>query len=231
MQFVHSGPDISERLLQAHEEGHLVFFCGAGISSPAGLPDFQGLVDQLYARLGTEQTTIEEQAYQNKRYDATLDLLERRYPGQRHAVRSAVADVLKPKWRKKGATTTHEALLQLARDRKGKVRLVTTNVDPIFQRLISRHRPSIPSFAAPLLPIPKTSRWHGVVHLHGLLSSTDETALNCLVLTSGDFGLAYLTERWAARFVCDVFRLHGVLCWLRHQRPGLALHDGCSRCR
>ena len=54
-RFIASGPDIPERLLWAHEEGRVVFFCGAGISYPAGLPDFKGLVDQMYVKLGTSQ--------------------------------------------------------------------------------------------------------------------------------------------------------------------------------
>ena len=61
-------------------------------------------------------------------------------------------------------------------------------------------------FQAPLLPVPKT-RWNGLVYLHGLLAPRpDADKLNSLVLSSGDFGLAYLTERWAARFVSDLFR-------------------------
>ncbi len=32
MQFIQNGPDIPERLLEAHEDSHVVFFCGAGIS-------------------------------------------------------------------------------------------------------------------------------------------------------------------------------------------------------
>ena len=223
-RFIASGPDIPERLLWAHEEGRVVFFCGAGISYPAGLPDFKGLVDQLYAKLGTQQDPIEEQAFLKSQYDATLDLLERRYPGQRLAVRTALAEVLKPKWRKKGATTTHEALLQLATDRQGKVRLVTTNFDRIFQCLMTKRKPAIPGYAAPLLPIPKPTRWHGVVHLHGLLPDLpDEISLNRLVLTSGDFGLAYLTERWAARFVSELFRYYTV-CFV-----GYSLNDPVLR--
>ncbi len=222
--FVTNGPDIPERLLQAHEEGRVVFFCGAGISYPAGLPDFRGLVDQIYAELSTTRTPIENQAYENKQYDAALGLLERRYPGQRLAVRTALAIILTPKWRKKEAATTHQALLQLATDRKGKIRLVTTNFDRIFERVITRHKLGIPSFAAPLLPIPKPTRWHGVIYLHGLLSDPpDESALNRLVLTSGDFGLAYLTERWAARFVSDLFRNY-TICFV-----GYSINDPVLR--
>lgn len=50
-QFISHGPDIPERLLQVHEDGRVVFFCGAGISYPARLPGFGGLVDRLYSAL------------------------------------------------------------------------------------------------------------------------------------------------------------------------------------
>ncbi len=211
--FVANGPDIPEELSEAHEDGRVVFFCGAGISYPAGLPNFCDLVDRVYNELGTTWTQypLEKQAYDNKQYDVMMNQLERRYPGDRFEVRKALANVLKPKWRKKDATMTHRALLRLAIDHKGKTRLVTTNFDRIFKSIIRQHKPEIPSFDAPFLPIPKTTRWHGVVHLHGLLpTSADETALNRLVLTSGDFGLAYLTERWAARFVSELFRNYTV---------------------
>lgn len=52
MQFVTNGPDIPEALLEAHEEGRVVFFCGAGISYHAGLPGFKGLVDKIYDTVG-----------------------------------------------------------------------------------------------------------------------------------------------------------------------------------
>ena len=224
MQFIKQGPDIPEQLLQAHEEGRVVFFCGAGISYPAGLPGFRELVDQLYTELGTVPSRIEQQAYSRDQYDATLDLLERRIPGQRLAVRSAVAKVLKPNLRRKGATDNHTALLQLARGRDGAVRLVTTNFDRIFQGLMKRAKPAIPAHPAPWLPIPKNSRWDGVVYLHGLLPETpDESALQRLVLSSGDFGLAYLTERWAARFVSELFRNY-VVCFV-----GYSINDPVLR--
>jgi len=224
MQFVANGPDIPEPLLQAHEEGRVVFFCGAGISYPAGLPSFKGLVEEIYKRVGTTRSAIEQNAYERNQFDATLDLLERRLPGQRIAVRQKLAQALTPKWRRKGATDTHEALLELARCRDGSIRLVTTNFDRVFERVGKRLGKAFQAHAAPMLPIPKNSRWNGLVYLHGLLpSKADDSALHRLVLTSGDFGLAYLTERWAARFVSELFRNY-VVCFV-----GYSINDPVLR--
>lgn len=226
MQFITNGPDIPDALLQAHEDGRVVFFCGAGISYPAGLPDFEGLVDAIYRLLGTVPDAIEQDAYSRGQFDATLDLLERRLPGQRQglAMRKALADALQPNLRRKGATDTHAALLQLARNREGALRLVTTNFDRVFEQVAKRNKQPISAFAAPMLPIPKNSRWNGLVYLHGLLpGKADDSALHRLVLTSGDFGLAYLTERWAARFVSELFRNY-VVCFV-----GYSINDPVLR--
>lgn len=224
MQFVANGPDIPDSLLQAHEEGRVVFFCGAGISYPAGLPGFKGLVDEVYQRVGTTRSDIEQDAYRRNQFDATLDLLERRLPGQRIAVRQALAQALEPKWRRRGALDTHAALLELASCRDGSIRLVTTNFDRVFERLRKRHTKVFQAYAAPMLPIPKNSRWNGLVYLHGLLpENADDSALHRLVLTSGDFGLAYLTERWAARFVSELFRNY-IVCFV-----GYSINDPVLR--
>lgn len=224
MQFVTHGPDIPDALLQAHEEGRVVFFCGAGISYPAGLPGFKGLVEQIYRLNGTALSEIEREAFERGQFDATLDLLERRLPGQRLAVRRALAQALNPKLRRKGATDTQAALLRLARSREGALRLVTTNFDRIFHVAAKRTGQMFQDYAAPMLPIPKNSRWNGLVYLHGLLpEKLDDTALNRLVVTSGDFGLAYLTERWAARFVSELFRNY-VVCFV-----GYSINDPVLR--
>ncbi|MFO0874130.1 MAG: anti-phage defense-associated sirtuin Dsr1 [Phycisphaerales bacterium] len=224
MQFITHGPDIPDALLQTHEEGRVVFFCGAGISYPAGLPGFEGLVEQIYQLNGTEPSDIEREAFDRGRFDATLDLLERRLPGQRLAVRRALAEALRPKLRRKGATDTQAALLRLARSREGALRLVTTNFDRVFHTAAKRTGQVFQAYAAPMLPIPKNSRWNGLVYLHGLLpEKTEDTALNRLVVTSGDFGLAYLTERWAARFVSELFRNY-VVCFV-----GYSINDPVLR--
>jgi hypothetical protein len=207
MQFVRNGPDIPEALLDAHEDGRVVFFCGAGISYAAGLQGFDWLVDAIYERLGTRKEPDEQKAYSREQFDSTLDLLERRYPGQRLPVRRALHDVLQPRLDRAGATETHSALLELASDRQGALRLVTTNFDRIFEHVAEQSGENLHASAAPVLPIPKRARWDGLVYLHGLLpAQPDDAALQQLVLTSGDFGLAYLVDRWAARFVGSLFR-------------------------
>lgn len=76
MQFIRDGPDIPERLLQAHEDGRVVFFCGAGISYPARLPGFSGLVERLFDALGEAPNDIQKAAIKSGRYDTAIGLLE-----------------------------------------------------------------------------------------------------------------------------------------------------------
>lgn len=229
MQFITDGPDVPSELLYAHEEGKVIFFCGAGISYPAGLPDFEGLVEEIYKRNHTWREANEEITFfKQGQFDKTLDLLEQRLPGGRPKVLEALWQVLQPKaenLEKEEALNSHKALLQLGRNRDGRLRLVTTNFDRLFH-LASQNDKTLEfaSYGAPLLPIPKKNHWDGLVFLHGLLpENCDEVGLNNLVVTSGDFGLAYLLERWAARFVSELFHNYTV-CFV-----GYSLNDPILR--
>jgi hypothetical protein len=209
-QFVRNGPDIPERLLQAHEDGRVVFFCGAGISYPAGLPGFAGLVTQLYKALAATPNAVQKAAIKAGQFDTAIGLLEADIVGGREFVRQAMAGILTPNLNVANATTTHEALLTLGKCRSGHTRLITTNFDRLFEKVIAARSLPIDRFQAPLLPVPK-NRWDGLVYLHGLLSAAPTTSeLDRLVVSSGDFGLAYLTERWAARFISELFRNYNV---------------------
>ena len=213
MQFVNGGPDIPERLLQAHEDGRVVFFCGAGISYPAGLPGFAGLVNELYSRLEIIPDPVQAAAMKAKRYDTAVGLLEANIVGGRRAVRERLAEILDPDTSSPNATATHHALLTLAECRERRTRLITTNFDRLFEHAIANGRPAAERFQAPLLPVPK-SRWDGLVYLHGLLpEDPTDNNLDNLVVSSGDFGLAYLTERWAARFVSELLR-NFIVCFV-----------------
>ena len=213
MQFVKEGPDIPERLLQAHEDGRVVFFCGAGISYPARLPGFADLVKKLYSRLGITPNPVQAAAIKAKRYDTAVGLLETSIVGGRGTVREQIAEILDPDTSAPNATATHDALLTLGECRERRTRLITTNFDRLFEHVIANGRPSAERFEAPLLPVPK-NRWDGLVYLHGLLPEDPAgNSLDNLVVSSGDFGLAYLTERWAARFVSELLR-NFVVCFV-----------------
>ena len=206
MQLTKNGPDIPDRLLEAHEDGKVVFFCGAGISYPAGLPGFRGLLDKTYKSISEIPSGIEISATKRDQYDTVFGLLENRIVGGRKVVRKAICDILTPNLSLPNATISHEALLTLGRTREGNYRLVTTNFDRLFIEAQTRMGIEVPHYKAPLPPVPK-NRWSGLVYLHGLFNgSYDEGNLNEIVISSGDFGLAYLTERWAARFAGELFR-------------------------
>lgn len=210
MQFVRHGPDIPERLLQAHEDGRVVFFCGAGISYPARLPGFAGLVEKVYKALAVTPNAVQQAAIKAGQFDTAIGLLEADIVGGRETVRRALAGILTPNLSAPNATATHDALLTLGKCRNGQTRLITTNFDRLFEEVIAAKSLPIERFQAPLLPVPK-NRWDGLVYLHGLLSATPTASeLDRLVVSSGDFGLAYLSERWAARFVSELFRNYTV---------------------
>ena len=188
----------------------MVFFCGAGISYPARLPSFAGLVEKLYASLAVPRNAAQQAAIKARQFDTAIGLLEADIVGGRETVRQAMAEILVPDLSAPNATATHEALLMLGKSREGNTRLITTNFDRLFEEAIAAEALTIERFQAPLLPVPK-NRWDGLVYLHGLLSTAPTPSqLDRLVVSSGDFGLAYLTERWAARFVSELFRNYTV---------------------
>ena len=222
MQFVRNGPDIPERLLQAHEDGHVVFFCGAGISRPV-LPDFGGLVKELYAQFGGATNQCQKEAIKRGQYDIAVELLEAEIVDGRTRVRRTLASILKTPT-KPNKNTAHESLLALSKNCKGNsMRLITTNFDRLFEQAVTDEQQQVECFQAPLLPVPK-KQWNGLVYLHGLLPEvTTPSKLDRLVVSSGDFGRAYLTERWASRFVSELFRNY-IVCFI-----GYSLNDPVLR--
>ena len=232
MQFISKGPGIPDTLLRLHEEGRVVFFCGSGISKKAGLPDYKGLVKQIWKEVGNNTPSTEEKSFMKaKRYDAALGYLESKFDDVgmiRNAskMRQGLATVLSRRKNKEGPSNTHKALLTLAttQGERTQLHLVTTNFDRLFEEVRKVSHVHGKPYIAPLLPIPKSSDWDGIVYLHGLLPEEhDEQALKNLVVTSGDFGRAYLYERWAARFVSELFR-EFVVCFV-----GYSLADPVMR--
>lgn len=147
-------PVVPERLFLAHARGQVLFIAGAGVSKPAGLPDFRKLVIDVYAKLDsgvhavvtgskddelgdlsdlTSQQIAEVRRFKRWDYDVVLGMLERRIddkPSGTSRVRATVAEVLRAAGTK--PAPIHKALMRLA-DRGGASAIVTTNFDLLLQ--------------------------------------------------------------------------------------------------
>ena len=208
-ELVPNGPIIPVHLMNEVDSGRVVFFCGAGISAGVGseLPVFSDLVMHVYEANRMEGDAVEREALdleekdparRRPNFDKALGLLERKGRLGAQALRRTVIERLTED--PTGPLHVHKALIDLSRNQQG-FRLITTNFDNRFveagldERLVD---------TAPKLPVPKRHNWSSLVHLHGRITPDDDGSN--LVLTAADFGRAYLTEQWAARFVAELFR-------------------------
>lgn len=211
--FVKDGPTFPYQVLQAHEEEKVVFFCGAGISYYTGLPGFKELVRDTFKKCGhplpdekQAAKTPEGTAFYTGQFDQALHLLED-LVGRQVARSGAIEILSRPLKRGSGHLSLHKALLNLAEMRDGGYRLVTTNFDDRF----SKANPRLKLTAeAPRLGWPRPGAWRHLTYLHGRIDRSDPSGED-LILSSGDFGRAYLSEGWASRFVVELFREYTVL--------------------
>ena len=185
-----------EEVLSALQDSRLVVFAGAGVSMspPAGLPDF----DELAARV-FEQTNRTLERQEPESVDRYFGRLKKHGVEVHQLVRDMLSDpVSQP-------TDLHRALFSLFSSTQS-VRIVTTNFDRHFTTAgRSTYGTDLPVYFSPAVPLGR--RFNGVVYLHG---SVDQSADN-LVLTDEDFGRAYLTDGWAARFLLGMFLNYTVL--------------------
>lgn len=211
MRFIPGTPDIPDELINEVAEGHTVFICGAGVSMRAGMPSFRVLTDQIYADIGEtpKNEAAEEEALKRGEYDRALRSLERRtrLPKARSRVRMATTKLLTPA---PGLTALdHLNLLRLSRDAEGRVRLLTTNFDPLFECAAHADGQTVPSHAGKAIPRPGTPDDQGILHLHGRIAFAPRNIPpSDIILTSADFGDAYLRDGWASQYIEDRMRLN-----------------------
>lgn len=209
MQFIPNGPSIPDELLVARDAGDVIFFCGAGVSQhEAGLPNFEKLGRNVIELLGAAQDSparsLLVKALEMGRMagvggllatDRVFGLLEREF--EVADVRAAVAEAITPE--PNTGLGAHRTLLTLATSRAGVTRLVTTNFDLLFEAC----DPDLPCSGPPRLPDPCSDReFRGIVHLHGRVdASYRQPADEEFIISSADFGRAYLSDGWATRFI------------------------------
>ena len=206
MRFCETGADIPSDLINAVNEGSVTFICGAGVSKCAGLPLFEELTKQVYARLGETwaDKPPERKAIDAEQYDRALGALERRITSS--PVRQAVVKELQPP---RGASlSAHLALLRLSRNSKEAPRLVTTNFDTLFERAaFDAGMRDVKTFSGKAIPRAGTAKDAGIFHIHGCIGrKKPKVEASDLILTSADFGDAYLRDGWASRYVEDRMR-------------------------
>lgn len=219
MRFLADGPSIPDELLVARDEGRAVFFCGAGVSrARAGLSDFFGLAQKVVDALGvTADSPIKKIMEQPRELesktgvvglisaDRLFGLLERDFSIS--DIQAAVATALRPA--PPIDLSAHRIMLDLARGPDGKVRLVTTNFDLLFECCDSGLR----YWQPPRLPDPQHHETlEGIIHLHGRVDGYYRGADgDGFVLSSAEFGRAYLSEGWATRFIRAILERYFVV--------------------
>lgn len=219
MRFLADGPSIPDDLLLARDQGRVIFFCGAGVSrARAKLPDFFGLARKVVSKLGVDQNSpayklIQEAQEIDRRVgvpgvisaDRVFGLLERDFASR--DIEEAVASALKPS---AGCDlTAHRILLDLATTPEGAVQLVTTNFDRLFDDCGRK----LPTWQPPRLPNPlHQNEINGVVYLHGQ-STPNYTGAegDGFVLSSSEFGRAYLSDGWATTFIREILNKYVVV--------------------
>lgn len=204
MRFIEEGPQIPDELLVARDEGRVVFFCGSGVSrAKANLDDFLGLTKKVVSALGVpgdNKINSVLEAIESPKFsglvsaDRIFGLLEREFDSK--YIESEVAKALKPN--KDVDLSCHKILIDLATTPNNETRLVTTN----FELLFESAKPELPVFTQSNLPdVSRIEGLSGITHLHGRVASDYAGADNDgFILTSSEFGRAYLADGWATKF-------------------------------
>lgn len=185
--------DLPPELMAAQQRGDLVIFVGAGasIGAPSSLPSFAGLTERIAVDAGAAPPASPMPLDQFLGdLDGPIDVHHRVYD-----IVSTPASQ---------PNTLHRALVRLPK-LDADIRIVTTNYDLHLSTSSAELRDTPSEFDAPALPL--GDDFSGIVYLHGSVRQHPRF----LVVTDRDFGHAYLTEAWAARFLHAMFRRYVVL--------------------
>lgn len=217
MRFHADGPNIPDELLESRDRGDVVFLCGSGVSIPAGMPSFLGLAKSVFDELHVPQdahlrsllTLAEDESIPEAvrpSLDRIFNQLQRDYSASE--VDYYVAKRLRT--RPHPCVSTHKTVLRLSKGADGSPQIVTTNFDLLFQ-YVNRQ---MAHFVPPNLPdLASRQPLKGLVYLHGRINPNIRIgeSRQGFVLSSSDFGRAYLAEGWATRFMRELLDRYTVV--------------------
>ena len=206
MRFHSNGPIIPDLLFQQCEEGNVVFFCGAGVSINSGMPSFVNLTGQVIDYFKPSVASQIMKAFcpwlndvsgEKVPLDQIFHMLHEEY--DKDAVNTVVTRILDKALTGHSVGKEHGWIKRISLNKCRKPQIVTTNFDLLFEH--GEKPENLPVHTPPTLPDPTLGLpIGGIVYLHGRLSWPGTCDHN-YILSSADFGMAYLSKGWAAKFI------------------------------
>jgi hypothetical protein len=203
MRFIENGPDIPRELRQACDQGNVVFFCGAGVSQSARVPGFWKLTEKMINDLDPEPDSDIRKWFDNE---------HPHFPTPYADIYQAMQDEFGSEWveyylskhlgsPRKPNTSNHELILKLSQNSANKPQVITTNIDPLFEKAWNE-KPKLEIHQPPRLP---DGNFSGLVYLHGKRKKPEPaTERKNYIFSTSDFGRAYLSDAWATQFIKDL---------------------------
>ncbi|NVK33064.1 MAG: SIR2 family protein [Rhodobacteraceae bacterium] len=216
MRFHADGPTIPDILLERCDAGRVVFLCGAGVSQPSGMPGFVGLTQHIVEFFDPPENSeimtafrswLEDPSGANMPLDQIFNLLHQEYG--KDEVNALVTERLSVPPTAAEVGREHSLIKRISSNQAGAPQIVTTNFDLLFE--IGEIEGGITCHVAPGFPdLEFGTTIEGITYLHGRLAQVG-AAHHQYVLSSADFGRAYLAEGWATNFIRSLLSRYTVV--------------------
>ena len=216
MRFHADGPAIPDLLLERCDAGRVVFLCGAGVSLPSGLPSFIGLARHVVDFFNPAEESEIMTAFQpwlddpnnaNMPLDQIFNLLHQEYG--KDEVNAVVTELLGASPGASRVGREHDLIKRISSSQRGVPQIVTTNFDRLFE--IGARAGEMNCHGPPAFPdLAFGTTIEGITYLHGRLADAGSTH-HPYVLSSADFGRAYLSEGWATNFIRNLLNRYTVV--------------------
>jgi NAD-dependent SIR2 family protein deacetylase len=216
MKFHPDGPSIPDVLLERRDSGRVVFLCGAGVSVPSGMPTFVDLTKYVIEFFDPPADSDIMTAFRpwmiddsaaNVPLDQIFNLLHLEYG--KDEVNALVTERLNAPPRTEDFGHEHGLIKRISSSQNGMPQIVTTNFDRLFEARQDRHRPTV--HVPPAFPDLNFGLGiEGITYLHGRLAAATSES-HPYVLSSADFGRAYLSEGWATNFIRNLLARYTVV--------------------
>lgn len=219
MRFIAAGPIIPDFLLSERDAGRVVFLCGAGVSIPSGMPSFLDLTKFVIDHFGPGTDSEISKTFSawhpeseipvsaRTPLDQIFNLLQLEYG--RDPIGKLVSEKLTLTDPNVTHAREHGIISRISSNQEGAPQIVTTNFDLLFEHALGAT--NIQTYTPPTFPdlrhnVPVT----GITYLHGRLSDTTND-IHDYVLSSADFGRAYLAQGWATAFIQQLLQNYTVV--------------------